>query len=234
MLRVAADEEALALAGADRLSELIEEAIRLRGRAIVSLTGGSTPRQLYAALARPRASLRWDAVHLFWGDERPVPPDHPDSNYGMARDALLAHVPVPPSQIHRMRGELPADEAAREYEALLMGTFDVMLLGLGADAHIASIFPGSPVVHERTRRVVAAWAPHLQSWRITLTPLALLDARRIVMVVAGDSKAAAVQAALEAPEDVERLPVHLLRTAGDRVEWLIDRAAARALSSPPS
>jgi 6-phosphogluconolactonase len=232
LLTIVEDEAALARLGADRFAAIADQAVRTRGRAVVSLTGGTTPRKMYEALGRDPARVPWRHVHLFWGDERHVPPDHEESNYGMARDALIAHVPIPPAQVHRMRGELPPEQAAREYERELIGTFDLMLLGLGEDAHIASIFPGSPVLHERERRVAAPWAPHLKAYRITLTPPALLDARRIVMLVAGPEKAKAVTAAIEGPEDPERWPAQLLRPAGDLVEWLIDRAAARALSLP--
>lgn len=233
LLTVVEDEAALARDGAARFGTVVHEATKERGRAVVSLTGGTTPKHMYEVLAR-RAEVPWHAVHLFWGDERAVAPDHRDSNYGMARDALIAHVPVPAGQVHRMRGELVPDEAARQYERELMGTFDLMLLGLGEDGHIASIFPFSPVLEERVRRTVAPWVPHLNAYRITLTPPALLDARRILMLVAGRQKAPAVKAAIEAPTDVPRCPAHLLRSAADRVEWLIDRAAARALSSPPA
>lgn len=231
MLTVVDDEAALARAGADRFTEIVSEAVRARGQAIVSLTGGSTPRRMYDALARDPERVPWNDVHLFWGDERHVPPGHQDSNYGMALESLIAHVPIPAAQVHRMRGEWPAEEAAREYERELRGTFDLMLLGLGDDAHIASIFPNSPVLEERSRLVAAPWAPHLGAFRITLTPPALLDSRRILMLVSGENKAGAVAAALEGPDDVRRWPAQLLRPAGDLVEWLIDRAAARGLAS---
>jgi len=239
------DETALAVYAAERLTALIEAAIVARGSAVVSLTGGSTPRRLYALLGDPsqpwRSRIDWTHLHLFWGDERHVPPDHRDSNFGMARDALLRHVPVPDAHVHRMRGEIPdAREAARQYEeALRRGfaaagrdtlTVDVMLLGLGEDAHTASIFPGSDVLDRHTeKRVVGIWANHLNAWRITLTPAALLDAEAIVMVVAGAAKTDAVHAAIEGPLDVTRYPAQLLRAAGDRVEWIIDAQAARRL-----
>ena len=234
VLTIVEDERALAHTGAERFAAIVRECVRERGRAVVSLTGGSTPRKMYEALAREPDQVPWTQVHLFWGDERAVPPDHKDSNYGMARDALVAHVPLPPDQVHRMRGELVPEEAARQYERELMGTFDLMLLGLGEDAHIASIFPGSPLVEERARKTAAPWAPHLNAYRITLTPPALLDARQIVMLVSGEKKAGAVKAAIEGPLDPKQWPAQLLRDAGERVEWLIDRAAARALSSPPA
>jgi 6-phosphogluconolactonase len=239
------DEAAVATAAADHITSLVERSVKARGSAVVSLTGGTTPRRLYARLGDPghewRQRIDWTRVHLFWGDERHVPPDHQDSNYGMARDALVGHVPVPSSQVHRMRGEIAeAREAAESYERELRDafaaagrtdrTFDVMLLGLGEDAHIASIFPGSELLtRDDERRTAAVWAPHLDAWRITLTPAAILDARAILLIVAGAAKASAVRAAIEEPEDVRRFPAQLLRPAVDRVTWIIDRAAAGQL-----
>ena len=242
-LTIVDDEEALARFAAERIATLIERSIGGSGSATVSLTGGSTPRRLYTLLGDAthpwRHRIDWRRLHLFWGDERHVPPEHPDSNFGMARAALLDHVPVPPSHIHRMRGEIPdANEAARDYEQELRAgfaaagrsepTFDIMLLGLGEDAHIASIFPESDLVRRpfTGRRVAAVWAPHPGAWRITLTPPALLDAATIVVVVAGDRKARAVHAAIEGPLDIARWPAQMLRQAGDRVEWMLDRSAA--------
>jgi 6-phosphogluconolactonase len=205
-----------------------------------------------------RHRIDWRRLHLFWGDERHVPPEHPDSNYGMAKAALVDRVPVPLSQVHRMRGEIvDAQEGADQYEhtirrALMAAgrhdmTFDVMLLGLGEDAHIASIFPGSPLLDKASIRgaslvrlapheslVAAVWAQHLNAWRITLTPAALLDARATVVLVSGASKAGAVRAALQEPEDVRRWPAQLLRAGGDRVEWFMDSAAARWHAAPPA
>ena len=238
------DEEALAAAAAERVSSRIQQSMAARGSAVICLPGGRTPRRLYELLAdagRPwRARIEWSHVHAFWGDERHVPPDHAESNFGMAHRTLLAHVPLPASQVHRMRGELPdAAAAAREYETTLRRgfalagrkdqTFDLMLLGLGEDAHIASIFPGSPLltVGAGGHQVAAVWAEHLNAWRITLTPPALLAARSILLLVSGGHKAAAVQAALDAPVDEARCPAQALRAAADRVEWMIDAAAAQ-------
>jgi 6-phosphogluconolactonase len=168
MLTIVDDERALAVSAAERITSLIEKSIRERQSAIVSLTGGSTPRLLYRYLGDPmqswRARIDWSRVHLLWGDERHVPPDDPQSNFGMANEALINHVPIPAFQVHRMRGELVnVNEAAREYEseleaAFLDGnrsdrTFDVMLLGMGENAHIASIFPGSPLLDRSSFQV---------------------------------------------------------------------------------
>ena len=254
LLTVLDDERGVATEAAERVTTLVERAIAGHGNAMVCLTGGSTPKRLYALLAdeaRPwRRRIDWARVHLFWGDERHVPPGHADSNFGMARQALIQHVPVPENQVHRMRGELAdARDAARAYEQVLPAaftaagradlTFDVMLLGLGEDAHIASIFPGSrlfasiDVTSAIPRDAEAVWASHLEAWRITLTPPVLLDARAILMIVAGGTKAEAVDAALQAPDDLHRWPAQLLRPAGDRVEWILDRAAARLLRDVP-
>ena len=239
------NEEALAEAAAERVTSLIQQSLANRPRAFVCLAGGRTPRRLYERLADPRlpwrARIEWSRVHAFWGDERHVPPGHAESNFGMAHRALLAHVPIPTSQVHPMRGEIPdAAVAAREYKRLLPETFDIMLLGLGVDGHTASVFPGSPLLNATDRqdlpdrsRVAAVWAGHLNAWRITLTPTALLNARAILILVSGDDKAAAVHAALDAQMDLARWPAQLLRAADDRVEWIMDAAAARWRGAPP-
>jgi 6-phosphogluconolactonase len=252
-LTIANDEEHLADLAAGRLTRLIEIAIDGRGDALVCLSGGSTPHRLYTHLSDParpwRDLIDWSHVHLCWSDERHVPPEHADSNYGMAKAALVDRVPVPLTQVHRMRGEIPdPQEAAAEYEHAIRRafaaagrgdmTFDVMLLGLGEDAHIASIFPGSELLGGTNagrpsigRRVAAVWAPRLNAWRITLTPEAILDSRAVAVLVAGTRKAKAVQAAIEAPLDVVQTPAQLLRAGGDHIEWLLDQAAASGLST---
>ena len=231
-ITVAADDEMLLGVTAEWITTLIERAIGERAVAHVCLTGGGTPKRLYeelAAEARPwRARIDWTRVHLYWGDERHVPPAHPDSNYGMAARALVDRVPIAESHVHRIRAEQPdAADAAREYEGQLPSTFDVMLLGLGEDGHIASLFPGNIV--RGPSRVAAVWAPHLNAWRITLTPPPIVESRAIVMLVSGAAKADAVYAAIEGPDDVDRYPSQLLRAAGDRVVWFIDAAAASRL-----
>jgi 6-phosphogluconolactonase len=247
------DADALADTSAERLTALIESAIEERDVARVALTGGTTPRATYEALAdrsRPwRHRLAWSRVQLFWGDERHVRPDHPDSNFGMADRAFVQQVPIPQGQVHRMRGEL-ADphQAAAEYARELPDQFDVMLLGLGEDCHIASIFPGSPLLDSGSWRepwqsradeadkprptaetaTVAALLTG-KGWRITLTPPVILSSRAIVVLVSGTNKARAVTTAIDGPLDVVQYPGQILRHAGDRVEWLLDTAAASGL-----
>ena len=256
---VAADVAALAASAAARIAALLTDALTRRPDARLCLTGGRTARTLYQQLARacaPGAARAIDLhrVRFFWGDERHVPPDHADSNFGMAAEALLRPCGVPEDRVHRMRGDLAdAAEAAADYDALLRRhlrrgepLFDVMLLGLGEDAHIASIFPGSPLLTgtaaaaateadepgdrgERSPLAAAVWAPHLDAWRITLTPKAVLNASAIVVVTDGATKAAAVHAALQDADDRSRVPAQLLRSAGERVEWWLDREAAARL-----
>ena len=252
---VVVDKDAMSETAAERIASLIESAVASRGLAAVSLTGGDTPDLLYELLAdgrRPwRRRIDWQHLHLFWGDEREVPPDHPESNYGLAHRLLLRHVDVPETQVHRMRGELPASDAGRLYDAVLRARrdqtagplFDVMLLGIGSNAHIASIFPESPLLleqlerserSERVERLTTGVAvPELSQWRITMTPTAILDSANIIMIASGASKADAVAAAIDGPLNVETFPAQLLRQAGDRVEWIIDAAAAARLPAAP-
>ena len=250
-LKIVADKIAVSEAAAERITSLVEKAVSARGVAAVSLTGGTTPDVLYQFLADPnrpwRDRLDWGHVHLFWSDEREVPPDHPESNFGLANRLLIQHVSVPATQIHRMRGELPASDAGRLYDALLRARrdqvagplFDVMLLGIGANAHIASIFPNSPLLErserpERSERFATGiYVPEISQWRITMTPPALLDSAAIVVIANGSSKAVAVSAALEGTLDVARNPAQLLRAAGDRVQWIIDSAASARLRGVP-
>jgi 6-phosphogluconolactonase len=214
---------------------------------------------LYECLADPagrwKTRIDWSSVEVFWGDERNVPPDDANSNFGLAHRALIQHVEIPAQHIHRMRGELSAVEAAREYDALLHNRarsddllFDIVLLGIGTDAHIASLFPHSPLLAQtitqnegafqhpesrtKTGRELASgvFVPAVRQWRITLTPPAVLSARSIVVLAAGAEKADAVANAIEGDSEIQRYPAQLLRAAGERVEWIIDEAAARQLS----
>ncbi|HJX29624.1 MAG TPA: 6-phosphogluconolactonase, partial [Thermoanaerobaculia bacterium] len=197
-------------------------------------------RRLYRLLADPAQPFRdridWSATHFFWGDERHVLPDHPDSNYRMAREALLDVVPIPVGNIHRMRGEeADAEHAATAHEAELRAffpgqpRFDLVLLGLGADAHTASLFPGSAAVRERERWVVAPWVEKLASWRITLTPAVFDRAGAVLFLVQGEEKADALRAVLEGELDPDRYPAQAVRPESGDLLWLVDDAAASRL-----
>ena len=227
--------EQLAVAAAENFIAIAAECIASSGRFTVALTGGSTPRDTYALLAtKPYASrVDWSRVHVFWGDERCVPPDSPDSNYGMARDALLAHVPVPEANVHRMRGEAKPERAAAEYESLIdekVGErFDLIHLGMGANAHICSLFPGSPLLHENEKRVAAQFVKEVAMWRITITPAVINKAARITFIVAGLEKAQAIANVLESPRNPDAFPAQIVQPENGTVLWLIDQAAASLL-----
>jgi 6-phosphogluconolactonase len=240
-VRVFGDVAELTRAAADEISSYILDALRANDRFAWALSGGSTPRALYRLLASEpcRERLPWHAIHFFWGDERHVPPDHAESNFRMARETMLDAVPVPPENIHRIAAEEPdAARAALLYEAELRSffaltkgewpRFDLVLLGLGKDGHTASLFPGSAAVRERERLVVAPWVEAQQAFRITLTPPVLSHARRALFLVSGAEKAAALRAVVEGERDPDRYPAQAVE--GNRL-WLVDRAAARLLSS---
>ncbi|MGH7360829.1 MAG: 6-phosphogluconolactonase [Candidatus Methylomirabilales bacterium] len=240
-LVVLADPAALAQEAAERFAGIAAKALARAGRFTVALTGGSTPKRLYTLLAAEpyRSRLPWPETHVFWGDERCVPPDHPESNYRMAHDALLRQLPIPPEQIHRMRGEDP-ERAAADYEQRLRTAFqpqagmpprfDLVLLGMGADGHTASLFPHTEAVRENQRWVVRNHVPKLQAHRLTLTAPVMNRGAAILFLVAGDEKAAALQEVLEGPADPERLPAQLIRPTTGRLVWLVDRAAASRLA----
>ena len=207
---------------------------RAAAEGFVALAGGSTPRAAYALLAAEEVD--WSRVHVFWGDERCVPPDHPDSNYRLAREALLDHVSLPAGNVHRMRGEMEPEAAAQAYAAELrafFGTqwpsFDLVLLGMGNDGHIASLFPGSAALRETARPVVAVTAEYQDrpAHRVTLTLPAINAARQVLFLVTGAAKAETLWAVLEGP--AERFPAQLIRPTSGQLTWLVDTAAASRL-----
>jgi 6-phosphogluconolactonase len=239
-VRVFADVPELMRAAADEVARRAEEAVREHGRFAWALSGGSTPRDLYRLLAGPpwRDRMPWSATHVFWGDERHVPPDHPESNFRMAREAMLDRVPLPAANIHRIRAELPEAAAAAElYEAELRDffklapRFDLVLLGLGKDAHTASLFPGSAVLRESARLVVAPWVESQHTYRITFTPPVLDHARLCLFLVSGEDKAEPLRAVLAGPRDPERYPAQIVEGGCPRCLWMVDRAAARLLET---
>jgi len=238
---VVPDPEALAREAARRFTRLAKEAVENRGRFSAALSGGSTPGRLYRRLVEDphREEMPWRYVHLFWGDERCVPPDHPGSNFRLANEALISHVPIPPGNVHRVRGELEPEAAAQTYAAELHAFFgapwphfDLVLLGLGQDGHTASLFPGSDVLDEKARSVVAVTAQYEDrpAQRVTLTPPAINAARHILFLVSGSGKAEVVQAVLEGP--AERFPAQQIRPTTGQLGWLMDAAAASRLTGP--
>lgn len=227
--------DAVASETADRFVAAARDAIEERGIFRVALSGGGTPKQVYPRILDPdrRDGVDWGRVEFFWGDERAVPPDHPDSNFGAAYGMLISQLPnVRPDRIHRMPAEAPdLDAAALSYESelrLAFGArgdappdFDLVWLGMGPDGHTASLFPGSAALDEQERWAVANWAPEQEAWRMTLTLPVLNAGREVLFVVTGADKAAPLREIREGSSD---LPAS--RVAGERVEWIIDSAAA--------
>jgi len=242
-LLVVADQAALAQEAAKRVVAIAEEAVARCDRFTVALSGGSTPKRLYSLLTMEpyTTSLPWQKTHVFWTDERAVSPEHPDSNFGMARATLLSRVPIPANQVHRMQAErADLDKAASEYQAEIAKTFaaqppdeppafDLVLLGLGTDGHPASLFPYTPALQETKRWVASNYIPELKANRLTLTPPILNRASMILFLVSGGDKAAVLQAVLEGSHDPERLPAQLIRPVAGRLVWLVDQAAASRL-----
>ena len=219
-----------AAAAAEWIAAALESDLRGSGHCAIALSGGGTPRPVYECLrGNPRASrIRWSDVDVFFGDERAVPPHDPDSNYGMAVAAFLGRDPVSASRVHRLEAERPdRDAAAREYAAALPDRLDILILGMGADGHTASLFPGSPACAERVRRVVPVTGPKPPVDRLTITPPVIAAARRIVVLVAGEGKAATLARALEGPLEPRDLPIQLARGG----VWFVDHAAAGRLRS---
>jgi len=225
-VRVFDDEATLAAAAADAIASALARGLASLGRASLGLSGGRTPAPVYRALAAEplRSALEWARVRFYFADERAVPPGDPESNFRLARETLIDPLRIPPRNVHRMKGEYPDLEAAAiEYEAHLDGPIDMLVLGLGEDGHIASLFPGSPVLDEMKRRVaVVTDSPKPPPRRLTLTPRVLAEARHILVVVTGDAKAGAVARALQGDENPRQVPGRMVRER----DWVLDRAAA--------
>lgn len=236
-------------AAADEFTRAAREAVAARGRFSVALAGGTTPRAAYALLAeddarQPARCLSWDKVHFFFGDERHVPPSHPDSNYRMAQEALFSRVAVPEANIHRIEAELEAAQAADGYQELLRThfalkpgewpRFDLVLLGMGPDGHTASLFPGSPALAETTRLVAANWVEKFRAFRITLTFPVLNHAAEVLFLVSGADKAEMLRNLLRGDPAGATYPAQRVRPQAGRLLWYADQAAAARLAESAS
>jgi 6-phosphogluconolactonase len=238
--------DALMADAAGRFVSAAAQATREMGRFVVALAGGSTPKRLYELLGAPEYANRvdWKHMHVFWGDERCVPPDDQASNYGLARSAFLERVPLPEANVHRIRGEDAPSEAAAAYEQELRRVldtpdgppsvrpncrFDLVLLGMGSNGHTASLFPGLRAVRERERWVMAEHVAELAAWRITLTPPLLNAAAQIVFLVSGSDKAAMLRRVLEGPVQADSLPAQAIAPRDGVLTWLVDAPAAAEL-----
>lgn len=240
---VCSDAAEVAREGARRFVDWAWQSIAQDGQFHVALSGGSTPRELYRLLATRefRSQVDWPRVHLFWGDERAVPPDHPDSNYGMVRREMLLRVPIPPVNVHRMEAEQTnIGRAAHDYEAVLrrwlpldgrgFPIFHLVLLGMGPDGHTASLFPGSRLLRETSRWVSTPTVAKLGMRRMTLTLPVLDAARRVLFLVTGAGKAGTLREVL-CGHPVPPLPAQMIEPRqGDRI-WLVDEEAAALLGS---
>lgn len=227
--------QAAAEACAGRILELLDTALTQAPHATLAVSGGSSPKPMFDSLAR--SGFRWDRVHIFWVDERCVPPTDDASNYGMVYEHLIAPARIPEENVHRIRGEMAPREAAKRYEEEIRGffksrglpgppRFDVVHRGMGADGHTASIFPGEPLIWECRGIVAGLFAPRLNQWRVTLLPGALVSAKHTVVLATGADKADAVRAVFEEPYDPIRIPAQI--EAG-HATWFLDDAAARLL-----
>jgi 6-phosphogluconolactonase len=243
-IRILADGAAIARRAAQEFVQAAADAVHTRGSFNVALAGGSTPKTLYSLLVNDpalRSQVPWDKMHLFFGDERHVAPDHPDSNFGMAKEAMISKAPLKPEQVTRIKGEYPnAEQAALEYEKALREyfklkdgeypRFDLVLVGMGNEGHTLSLFPGTKALHADGRVAVRNWVGKMYAERVTLTAPAASNAAHIIFMVTGADKAPALKAVLEGPFEPDQLPAQLLRPKNGKLLWLVDTAAGDMLS----
>ena len=231
------DSKTAAEACADYAVARLEEALAARAYATLAVSGGSSPKPMFARMAE--SAIDWSHIHVFWVDERAVPPTDAASNYKMAAESLVTRVKIPTGNVHRIRAELGAEAAARTYSQEIreffglrageMPEFDVVHRGMGAESHTASLFPGEPLIEDRAGLAAAVEVPATPHGRITLLPGPLVAARRTVMLVAGADKAESLRAVFEEPLDPLRYPAQLGPPEGRGMVWFLDEAAASLL-----
>jgi len=248
IIRILDNLEQVASSAVDEFVARAQRAIEHHGRFTVALSGGSTPKTMHTVLAERCVEnptlVDWSRVQVFFGDERHVPPDHPDSNYGMARDTLLSKVPIPPANVHRMRCENPdAAKAAAEYDRELIASFqlqgedhlpsfDLIFLGMGPDGHTASLFPGTDAVQETKKRVVANWVPKMKTWRVTFTRPVINNAKCVMPMICGKDKAAPLREVM-GEGDPDKYPIKYVQPTHGELVWIVDKTAAAGLSKGP-
>jgi 6-phosphogluconolactonase len=230
------DQQSFIDGAANFIVDLAAQAIAERGRFTIALSGGSTPRPIYARLATAsyRDRIAWSKVHLFFGDERCVPSDDARSNYRMACEALLDHIALPPDNLHRIQGEIDPAQAALSYEqelqhlfrTLAFPAFDLVCLGLGDNGHTASLFPGTAALREQVRWVVPQYVEVLTTWRVTFTAPLINAARDVAFLVEGAGKAEVLRRVLEGPYQPDVLPAQMIQPVSGQLHWLVDAAAA--------
>ncbi len=236
-VKILPDNAALTQTAAQEFHRLAESAVQERGRFSVALSGGNTPRAIYSLLASEHKELPWDRIHVFFGDERHVPPDHPDSNFRMASESLLSKVPIPEKNVHRIHAELDAEAAAAEYDQQIVNffhlnnhdwpRFDLIFLGIGEDGHTASLFPGSQALTETSCRVMANWVEKFETFRITLTVPVLNHSAEVVFLVSGADKAEILNQVLR--PGARKFPAQYVHPENGRLLWLVDQDAGNSL-----
>lgn len=244
--RVSSTPAEVAKAAAELFTSAVIHAAKSRGIARVAISGGTTPKAMFALLADPAQpfvkEIPWDKLDLYWVDERSVGPDDPESNYRMTREALLSKVPLPAEHIHRMEGELNPEEAAARYEAVIRNgfrlegaetpTFDLVLLGMGDDGHTASLFPHTEAINDMTHIVVANHVPQKNTWRITLTWPVINQGREVAFLIEGAGKAQVLHEVMQGPYQPDTYPSQIIRPASGKLTLLLDAAAAAKLPEP--
>ncbi len=230
-VHIFADARRAAEACGDRILQLLSEA---GNRPALAISGGSTPKLMFEYMARQ--PFAWNSVHLFWVDERAVPPSDSQSNFKLANETLIEPAGIPASNVHRILAELHPEEAARRYVLEIqeffglrpgsLPVFDVMHRGIGPDVHTASLFPGEPLIGNRQDISAAVYVEKLRSWRITLLPGVLIEARKTVMLAAGSDKAEPLDRIFHGPFDPMRYPAQVVPNDRDRIDWFLDEAAA--------
>jgi len=248
ILHIYKTPEELSAAVAKWIADQIRDTLKNQDRFVIVLSGGSTPKQLHKILAATpyKEQIEWSKLHIFWGDERDVPFDDERNNAKMAFDTLLNHVPVPPSQIHIMRTDIPPEQSAIEYEKILHqyfdpqqlkrlpgNTFDLVLLGMGDDGHTLSLFPGTTLVHEEKTWVKSFFLSSQNMYRISLTKSIVNRSARIAFLTTGQSKANALKQVLQGAHNPDLYPSQVIQPANGELHWFVDEAAAGLLKKEP-
>ncbi len=238
-IHVYPNKEKLVIATTERVINLIGQAIQENGFCNIALAGGNTPREVYSMLAANsyRGRVDWNRIHLFWGDERMVPPEHRDSNFRMVQQTLLKHVNIPDGNVHRIRGEIEPEQASVEYTKLLHDhfredspRFDLILLGVGEDGHTASLFPDTDAIEECERHAVAVFVPRLNTWRVTLTVPVLNAAREVFFLVSGSPKSNIIKHIMSIKQPTKDLPATLVNPENGTLHWMLDSDAAALIN----
>jgi 6-phosphogluconolactonase len=244
-VRILPDAASIAKRAAQQFVQAATAAVKAKGSFAVALAGGSTPKALYGLLVNDpalRSQVPWEKMHFFFGDERNVAPDHPDSNFRMASEAMISKAPLKPEQVSRIKGEYQdTEKAALEYQQTLRSYFnltdgqlprlDLVLLGMGNEGHTLSLFPGTKALHDNGRLVVRNWVGKLYTERVTMTAPMPNNAGLVIFMVTGADKALALKGVLEGPYEPEQLPSQLIQPKNGKLLWLVDTTVGSMLAN---